>query len=170
MKTNPPQQVHQLELHPYLQQNKFVAFHKSVGIPLTAYAPLGDTNPAYRKGGIAGGRFMKAGAPAPLLQNKVLADIGEERDCTVAQVAIAWNLKRGILAVHPRASQVSHQKENFEGAYNCDLEWEDMVKINNIEKTVKFRMWDPCPSQLGLPCYLGLEGGNESNITTTVKL
>ncbi|TID19088.1 aldehyde reductase [Venturia nashicola] len=161
--------VHQLELHPYLQQTRFVAFHRSVGIPLTAYAPLGDTNPAYRKGGIAGGRFMKANAPLPLLQNPVLASIAKERGCTPAQVSIAWNLKRGILSVHPRASQVAHQIENFEGATNCELETEDMVKIRNIQKTVKFRMWDPCPSQLGLPCYLGLEGGNESNITTTVR-
>ncbi|RDI87949.1 hypothetical protein Vi05172_g1739 [Venturia inaequalis] len=161
--------VHQLELHPYLQQNKFVAFHRSVGIPLTAYAPLGDTNPAYRKGGIQGGRFMKAGAPLPLLQNPVLASIAKERGCTVAQVSIAWNLKRGISSVHPRASRVDHQIENLKGATDCELEWEDMAAIRDIEKTIKFRMWDPCPSQLGLPCYLGLEGGNESNITTVKR-
>lgn len=109
---------------------------------------------------------MKAGAPTPLLQNPVLTSIAKERNCTVAQVSIAWNLKRGILSVHPRASRVDHQLENFKGATECDLEFTDMLAIRNIERSVKFRMWDPCPTQLGLPCYLGLEGGNESNLTS----
>jgi len=156
--------VHQIELHPYLQQNAFVALHQQKGIALTAYAPLGDTNPAYRAGGIAGGRFMKAGKLTPLLQNPVLAAIGKERGCTVAQVSLAWNLKRGIKSVHPKAAQVVHQKENFD-AYKCKLQDSDMAKILAIDKTTKFRMWDPCPVQLGLPCYLGLEGGNEMNST-----
>lgn len=112
---------------------------------------------------------MKANHPPPLLTNTVLKEIADERGCTVAQVSIAWNLKRGILSVHPRASQISHQKENF-NAYKCELDDEDMEKIKDIEKTYKFRMWDPCPVQLGLPCYLGLEGGNESNITTVRKV
>jgi diketogulonate reductase-like aldo/keto reductase len=156
-------QVHQIELHPYLQQNSFVALHKEKGVMLTAYAPLGDTNPAYRAGGMTGGRYMRVGHPPPLLTNPTLVDIGRARGCTPAQVAMAWNLNRGI-AVHPKAAQLAHQKENFD-AYKCALKDEDMLKIQAIEKTYKpFRMWDPCPTTLGLPCYVGQEGGNESNL------
>jgi alcohol dehydrogenase (NADP+) len=31
--------VHQLELHPYLQQKAFVEFHKQKGIHITQYSP-----------------------------------------------------------------------------------------------------------------------------------
>lgn len=40
-----PPSVHQMELHPYLQQSEWVAFHKTHGIHVTAYSPLGGTNP-----------------------------------------------------------------------------------------------------------------------------
>jgi diketogulonate reductase-like aldo/keto reductase len=80
--------VHQIELHPYLQQNDFVDLHEKLGVGLTAYAPLGDTNPAYRAGGIAGGRFMREGHPAPLLTNPVLTQIAQRRGCTTAQVSL----------------------------------------------------------------------------------
>jgi diketogulonate reductase-like aldo/keto reductase len=93
-----------------------------------------------------------------MLQNPVLVEIGKARSCTPAQVAIAWNFKRGI-SVHPRASRPDHIKENF-GAYKCALTSEDMQKIQNIDKTIKFRMWDPCPKTLGLPCFIGQEGGS----------
>lgn len=80
--------VHQIELHPYLQQSDFIDLHDKLGVGLTAYAPLADTNPAYRAGGIAGGRFMLPNHPVPLLSNPVLAQIGKARGCTPAQVSL----------------------------------------------------------------------------------
>jgi len=157
-------QVHQIELHPYLQQNSFVDLHNKHNIKLSAYAPLGDTNPAYRgdpakaSGGMTGGRYSRTDHPSPLLQHPILVDIGRVRGCTPAQVALAWNIKRGI-SVHPKAARVDHIKDNF-GAYKCALQEEDMQKIQGIDKTIKFRMWDPCPKVLGLPCFVGQEGGS----------
>jgi len=156
--------VHQIELHPYLQQNSFVQLHKDHNITLTAYAPLGDTNPAYRgdpaikSGGMTGGRYSRTDRPGPLLQNQVIVEIGKARSCTPAQVVLAWNLNRGV-PVHPKAARIDHIKENFE-AYKCVLKDEDMLKIHHIGNAVKFRMWDPCPKLLGLPCFIGQEGGS----------
>jgi alcohol dehydrogenase (NADP+) len=39
--------VHQMELHPYLQQRWWVEWHKSQGITVTGYSPLGNMNPVY---------------------------------------------------------------------------------------------------------------------------
>lgn len=36
--------VHQLELHPYLQQSGFAEWHKSQGIHVTQYSPFGNSN------------------------------------------------------------------------------------------------------------------------------
>ncbi|KAF2429297.1 Aldo/keto reductase, partial [Tothia fuscella] len=146
-----------LKLTPYLQQNSFVALHKQHNITLTAYAPLADTNPAYRReGGMTGGRYSRPDRPPPILQNPVIVAIGKARDCTPAQVTLAWNMKRGI-PVHPRAARVDHIKENFE-AYKCALTEEDMQKIVALD--IKFRMWNPCPEVLGSPCFVGQEGGS----------
>ena len=42
--TNVVPAVHQLELHPYLQQPSFAEFHKSQGIHVTQYSPFGNSN------------------------------------------------------------------------------------------------------------------------------
>ncbi|KAF2397276.1 Aldo/keto reductase [Trichodelitschia bisporula] len=155
--------VHQFELHPYLQQTPFLALHRTHNITVTAYAPLGDTNPAYRPGGMSGGRYTSASSahlPQPLLTHPTLLSIGAARGCTPAQVSLAWNMARGVI-VHPRAKRVDHQKENLQ-AFRCPLQREDVDRVNAIEREVVYRMWDPCPSTWGVPCYLGLGGGNEA--------
>jgi alcohol dehydrogenase (NADP+) len=137
--------VHQIELHPYLQQNSFVAAHRRYNITLTAYAPLADTNPSYlgdpgrAKGGMTGGRYSRSDRPSPLLQNPVLVEIGKARNCTPAQVALAWNMRRGI-PVHPKAARIDHIKENFD-AYKCDVKEHDVVQIEELGRDVKFRVW-----------------------------
>jgi alcohol dehydrogenase (NADP+) len=101
-------------------------------------------------------RAKRADAPPPLLKNPVLVEIGKARSCTPAQVAIKWNMERNI-TVHPKSQRKDHQKENFDAYANCKLTAEDMQKIKDIEKTWSFRFWDICTTQLGLPCYKGLE-------------
>lgn len=42
--------VHQLELHPWLQQKAFVEWHKEKGIHITQYSPFGNQNEFYPAG------------------------------------------------------------------------------------------------------------------------
>jgi len=143
--------VHQLESHPYLQQTEFINAHKEANITITAYAPLGDTHPIYSQMAA-----LTRNKPTPLLQNAALADIGKARNCTAAQVALAWNLRRGV-AVHPKAANLDHQKENFE-AYKCALTPDDDAKIVALEEEGQvMRYWNICRTALRLPCYTGLE-------------
>jgi alcohol dehydrogenase (NADP+) len=139
-----------MELHPYLQQQSFVDLHKKLGIQVTAYGPLGGTNPMYKE------RAARKDAPIPLLEHPVLKAIAKERGCTTAQVSIKWNMDRGIV-VHPKSQRKDHQKENYDAWAKCKLTESDHQKIKDMEKTVSFRYWDICASQLGLPCYTGLE-------------
>jgi len=144
--------VHQIEAHPYLQDWKFVEFHQRHGIPLTAYAPLGNTNPEYHfRNWKSSGRLM--------LQDKTLNTIAARRRCTPAQVALAWNWNRGITPIVKAANPV-HQLENYEALEKCRLTDEDMNEIRRIDDNGRQgrRYWDMC-CVMNLPCYLGLQDG-----------
>ncbi|KAF1986391.1 aldo/keto reductase [Aulographum hederae CBS 113979] len=144
--------VHQMELHPYLPQKDFIAMHKARNIGVTAYAPLGDTHSIYKTM-----TMSRQNRPPPLLENSVLKDIADARSCTVAQVALAWNMRRGVV-VHPKTAQPERMRENFE-AYKCKLTADDDGRIDAIEEVNVMRYWNICPTMLGQPCYTGLQDG-----------
>nr|POE52298.1 aldo-keto reductase family 4 member c10 [Quercus suber] len=131
--------AHQFETHAYLQQPDFLAWHAANGIHVTAYSPLGGTNPTY-----------DAGDLTPLLANPVLASIGDERRCTPAQVALAWGLSRGT-SVIPKAQRQDHISENFDAPL-CALTEHDLHKLerlgeahhryNNPSKSWKLKLYE----------------------------
>lgn len=112
--------VHQMELHPYLPQTKWILAHKAHGIAITAYSPLGNMNPTY------GDRLP------PLFENKVVKKIAEKRDCTAAQVVLAWNINRGV-SVIPKSKHEKHIAENLE-ATKCGLLAGDLADIDQLGK------------------------------------
>ncbi|OJD35201.1 aldehyde reductase [Diplodia corticola] len=138
--------VHQMELHPYLQQEEWVQFHQKHGIHVTAYSPLGNTNPTYR-------RSSQKKAPL-LVENPELERIAEQRGCTVAQVALAWGIERGT-SVIPKSSHESWIKENFE-AVECGLIDADMDKIEKIGDKYLARFNNPSRSW-GVDLFEGLD-------------
>lgn len=139
-----PPQVHQMELHPYLQQTNFVKWHQDIGIHVTAYSSLGGTNPTYTPGD---------DAPTPLLNNSVIKEIAEDRDCTPAQVALMWGLTRGH-SVIPKSSHKEYIHENFY-SLECILEEEDLEKIEELGEE-HFRFSNP-GKNWGVSLYEGLE-------------
>lgn len=140
--------AHQMELHPYLQQDDWLAYHKARGIYVTAYSPLGGTNPIYDE--------SKHGRPTPLLENKQIKKIAKKRDCTVAQVALRWNMDRGGVNVIPKSQHADRIDENL-GARDCKLEEEDYELITKIGKKHTYRYNNPS-KDWGVPLYEGLEG------------
>jgi len=140
--------VHQMELHPYLQQNDWVARHKKEGITVVAYAPLGNTSPPYRT---LGG----PNSPMPLLTNPVIIDIAKKHGCTPAQAVLAWNMRRGV-GVIPKSVHVDRQKENFLAQGKCLLTDEDDAKIKGMEGKWVGRFNNPC-SMMRMPCFQGME-------------
>ncbi|KAL6718180.1 hypothetical protein ACLMJK_004268 [Lecanora helva] len=137
--------VHQFELHPYLQQTKFVQWHQENDIHVTAYSPLANLNPGYGKG---------KDAPPSLLKNGEISAIAKERGCTNAQVALKWGMDRGT-SVIPKSSHVERILENFDSK-DCALEVEDYAIITKVGKKYLTRFNNPSRS-LGLPLFEGLE-------------
>jgi alcohol dehydrogenase (NADP+) len=141
--------IHQFELHPFLPQTTFVKRHAELGIPVTAYAPLGNTSPFYSFAA------MENKAP-PLLQNSIIKAVAAARGCSAAQVVLAWNLKRGV-AVIPKAAKEQHIKENIR-VPECLLTDEDSSKIDSI--TVRGRFNNPC-RRMRAQCFQGLDNSNQ---------
>lgn len=140
--------VHQFELHPYLQQLDFVQFHKDNGIDVTAYSPLANLNPTYGSPG------ESKDAPPSLLVNEDITEIAKERGCTNAQVALAWGMGRGH-SVIPKSQHADRIKENYASA-NCKLEEEDYITIEKLGKKYLKRFNNPSDGW-GVSLFEGLE-------------
>lgn len=123
--------VHQLELHPYLQQKAFADFHKSKGIHLTQYSPFGNQNEIYDSGKNMG----------KLIDDPVLAEIGKKYGKSGAQVALAWGIAHGR-SVIPKSKTPARIKANLEGDFK--LEGADLEKIAGVDKKLRFN--DPSGS------------------------
>ena len=136
--------VHQMEIHPYLQQNDWLEFHEKHGIHVTAYSPLAGTNPTY-----------DPGEPVQLLNNTVVHKIAEKRGCTPAQVALAWGMSRKT-SVIPKSQHKERIVENFHSP-ECVLEKKDIKKLNKLGK--EHHRYNNPTKGWKVPLYKGLEDG-----------
>ncbi|KIM96781.1 hypothetical protein OIDMADRAFT_44356 [Oidiodendron maius Zn] len=82
------QAINQIKIHPFLPQYELVNYCRSHGIAPVAYSPLGSQDQVPSSG-------------ERVLTNKELNAIAEKKNVTLAQVLIAWGLKRGY-AVLPK--------------------------------------------------------------------
>ncbi|ORX56138.1 Aldo/keto reductase [Anaeromyces robustus] len=111
--------VNQVELHPYLPQQKLVNFCHDNDIQITAYCPLG-----------------RASNPS-VLSDPVISEIAKKNNMTPAQVVLSWNAQRNVIVI-PKSVTPSRIEENFQIK---ELSKEDFDKINNI--TTRNRGVDP---------------------------
>ena len=81
----------QVEFHPYLYQKRLLETCEALDIRVTAYCPL---------------------ARGETLRDERLIEIGRAHDATGAQVAIAWLLAKGLIAI-PKASSREHLAANL---------------------------------------------------------
>ncbi|NJN28199.1 MAG: aldo/keto reductase [Cyclobacteriaceae bacterium] len=114
--------VNQVELHPFLAQNKMLDYCKQHNIILTAYSPLGSTDrPA----------VFKAPDEPSLLQNPVIEEIAAAHHLSTAQVLICWAIQRGT-SVIPKSVNPGRLKQNIDAA-SIALNEEDMQKIATLD-------------------------------------
>jgi alcohol dehydrogenase (NADP+) len=115
-------EVLQVELHPFLQQQKLLDFANEKGIFLTGYCPLGSADrPAVR---------ILEDEPK-LFQNPIIQAIANEKGCSVAQIILAWAVNRGT-SVIPKSVNPVRLKENLEAA-DIELSMDEMQKMNSLD-------------------------------------
>lgn len=98
--------AHELETHPYLQQQGFLDLHRDRGVKVIAYSPLGNTNPTYSR---------RHGRLPPLLRDPFWVRLAEEKGVTPAQVVLAWGMRRGTTVI-PKSTSEAHLLENVAAA------------------------------------------------------
>jgi 2,5-diketo-D-gluconate reductase B len=103
--------TNQIELHPYLQNRKVVAFARQHGIHITSYMTL-----AYGK----------------VLGDPVIQQIAARHNATPAQVVLAWAMKLGY-AVIPSSTKRANLESNLK-ATALQLSDEDMAQIAALER------------------------------------
>ncbi len=119
-------EMNQIELHPYLPQEKLVSFCKENGLLVTAYSPLGSPD----------SRAEKHAEDPKLLEDVVVRSIAEKHGATVGQVLIAWSIAREI-AVIPKSVNEARIIENFAAA-TLILDTEDLARLQAIGTQHRF--------------------------------
>lgn len=120
--------VNQIEIHPFLPQYELVSYCQSQGIAPVAYSPLGSQD-------------QVPGTGEKVSTNKDLNAIAEKKNVTLAQVLIAWGLKRGY-AVLPKSSNPGRIASNAKLITLTEEEFEAVNKVARGRKTRFVNMKD----------------------------
>jgi len=108
--------TNQVEVHPYLINEKLRKFSMDHGIFLTAYAPLGSPGAPFTKGNL-------------LSDDKVCA-IAKFYDKTPGQILIRFALERGIIVI-PKSTNPARIQENI-NIFDFALSNEDLKELPNL--------------------------------------
>ena len=119
-------EMNQVELHPYLPQEKLVSFCKENGLLVTAYSPLGSPD----------SRAEKHQHDPKLLEDTLVRAIAEKHQVSIGQVLIAWSIAREI-AVIPKSINQARILENF-SASELILDAEDLAQLQAIGTNHRF--------------------------------
>lgn len=111
--------VVQMEVHPYLTQEKIINYCKDHGIVVTAYSPLGSPQRPWRK----------ADSPV-LLEDETVKKIAGKHAKTVAQILLRFAIQRQ-LAVLTRSINADRLKQNSE-VFDFVLDEDDRVLLHNL--------------------------------------
>lgn len=119
--------VLQVELHPYLTQEKLLRHCREQGIAVTGFSPLGALS--YVPLGMAEDRES-------VLEEDVVRNIAERTGKTPAQVVLRWGVQRGTSIV-PKTSQKDRLKENLD-LFDFELTDDEMNAIAALNQNKRF--------------------------------
>jgi D-xylose reductase len=137
-----PPAVLQVELHPYLTQEKLLRYCAESRIAVTAFSPLGA--PSYVPLGAAD-------AAESVQEKAVVRDAARKNGRTPAQVVLRWAVQRGT-AIVPKTSRADRLAENI-ALFDFQLSEEEMAAIGGLNRNRRFN--DPgvfCEAAFGTFC------------------
>ncbi len=128
--------INQIELHPYLQQNKLFNYCNHVGITLTAYAPIGTPGNVLAR---------ESGEPI-LVKDPTILELAKKHGKTASQILLRWAIQRGTTAI-PKSTTPEHIKENIQ-IFDFELTGDELEVLEKLERKHRFvnpRDWYKIP-------------------------
>ena len=104
--------VNQVELHPFFQQENALALMKQYGVQPEAWGPFAEGNHG-------------------IFTHPVLTGIGSKYGKSAAQVALRWNVQRGVVVI-PKSVHKDRMEQNLD-IWDFTLSDEDMAKIADMD-------------------------------------
>ena len=104
--------VNQIELHPFFQQEDALALMKEYGVRPEAWGPFAEGNHC-------------------IFTHPVLSSIGEKYGKSAAQVALRWNVQRGVVVI-PKSVHKDRMEQNM-NIWDFELSEEDMNEIAKLD-------------------------------------
>ncbi|KAL3470039.1 NADP-dependent oxidoreductase domain-containing protein [Aspergillus californicus] len=114
--------LNQIEIHPFLPNEELIQYCFSHNIMPEAYSPLGSQNQVPTTG-------------ERVSENATLNDIAKKGGNTLAQVLIAWGLRRGYVVL-PKSSNPARIESNFK---SIELSDADFAAVNKVAEGRHFR-------------------------------
>ena len=104
--------VDQVELHPFFQQENALALMKEYGVHPEAWGPFAEGNHG-------------------IFTHPVLTQIGQKYGKSAAQVALRWNVQRGVTVI-PKSIHKERMEQNID-IWDFRLRDEDMAEIAKLD-------------------------------------
>ena len=104
--------VNQVELHPFFQQENALALMKEYGVHPEAWGPFAEGNHG-------------------IFTHPVLTQIGQKYGKSAAQVALRWNVQRGVTVI-PKSIHKERMEQNID-IWDFKLSDEDMAEIAKLD-------------------------------------
>ena len=104
--------VNQVELHPVFQQENALALMKEYGVHPEAWGPFAEGNHG-------------------IFTHPVLTAIGQKYGKSAAQVALRWNVQRGVTVI-PKSVHKERMEQNI-NIWDFTLSGEDMAEIAKLD-------------------------------------
>lgn len=104
--------VNQIELHPFFQQEDALALMEEYGVIPEAWGPFAEGNHS-------------------IFTHPILTEIGQKYGKTPAQVALRWNVQRGVVVI-PKSIHSNRIEQNID-IFDFSLNESDMAEIAKLD-------------------------------------
>ena len=104
--------VNQVEIHPFFQQEKAIGYMREYGVVPEAWGPFAEGNHG-------------------IFTHPVLSAIGKKYGKSAAQVALRWNVQRGVVVI-PKSTHKERMDQNID-IWDFALSDDDMAEIAKLD-------------------------------------
>lgn len=120
-------QVLQVEMHPFLTQQRLLRYCHEEGIVVTAFSPFGASS------------YLPLHMAKPeevVLNHPTILSIAGENGKTPGQILLRWAVQRGTIPI-PKSQSPDHLRENLQ-VFDFELRTEEMIAIDTLDQNRRF--------------------------------